>query len=161
MSTIHKLIRHHINLLKTVTLPRTLLHTHTHTNVLIRYSHVSHGAFLWHNSPGTPYYRDFTISLRHITSVGLLSTSDQPDARDLYPKTPNTHKRQTTYYLSKRAAFNRVPLWPVTANLLGRILTSWPKLIYVQTYHLRRNNNDFKDYIPAASIIFVCFKYLF
>jgi hypothetical protein len=37
-------------------------------------------------------------------SVGLLWTSDRPDARDLYLVTHNTHKRQKIQKHSKRAA---------------------------------------------------------
>jgi len=50
-------------------------------------------------------------------SVGLLWISDQPDTRDLYPITHNTHKRQTSMPPEGFEPIIPATEWPQTSYL--------------------------------------------
>jgi hypothetical protein len=50
------------------------------------------------SGPGTPPYRGFTITLRHTTLGRTPSDKRSAPRRDIYLKTHNTHKRQTSMH---------------------------------------------------------------
>jgi hypothetical protein len=60
-----------------------------------------------HCGPGLHFYRSFTIAHRHTTSVGLLWTSDQPNAQT--STWPHTHQSKERDYHAPGGIRTQIP----------------------------------------------------